>query len=226
MVAERDFVRIKAGGETPRAPRMPVISGADRYGVALAGIMALAAALRLLWLGDIPLFHDEAYYWVWSEHIVPFQNLELSFYDHPPAVAYILAISRFLFGDSELGVRALFALIGVANVWLIFRLGKYLYNERIGLVAALLLAINFGHIWVSRIATNDVAASFIFTAVIFAFAKAALEEKRSWLIITGLLLGVSFLVKYTLVVVVAGFALFIYFHKPARCRILNKYLVR
>jgi len=197
----------------------------DRRKLALAGILLLAGALRLLWLGDIPLFHDEAYYWVWSQHVQPFQNLELSFYDHPPAVAYILAMSRFLFGESELGVRMLFALIGVANVWLVYRLGRYLYDERIGLLGALLLSINFGHIWISRIATNDVVASFAFTAVIFAFAKAVLERRREWLVITGLLLGLSFLVKYTLVVVIFGFAAFVYFYKPHRKQVFNRALL-
>jgi 4-amino-4-deoxy-L-arabinose transferase-like glycosyltransferase len=232
-MGDRSFVRIRPpDGEKPLPGQAPwnwpvlsVLARLDRRALALAGILLLAAALRLLWLGDIPLFHDETYYWVWSQHVQPFQNLELSFYDHPPAVAYLLAISRFLFGGSELGVRMLFALIGVANVWLVYRLGKYLYDDRVGLLGALLLAINFGHIWISRIATNDVAASFVFTAVIFAFAKATLERDRRWLLITGLLLGLSFLVKYTLVVVVIGFAAFLYFYRPRRTAVFNRALL-
>ncbi len=233
-MGDRSFVTIRSsGGTTPalagpgrwKWPLHSLLARLDRTSLALAGILLLAAALRFLWLGDIPLFHDEAYYYVWSEHIQPFQNLELSFYDHPPAIAYILAMSRFVFGESETGVRFLFALIGVANVWLVFRLGKYLYDDRIGLLGALLLAINFGHIWISRIATNDVAASFVFTAVIFSFAKATLEKDRRWLLLAGLLLGLSFLVKYTLVVVVFGFAAFIYFYKPYRKEVLNRALL-
>jgi len=232
-MGDRSFVAIRSTDGTRPAPAGPgrwkwpltsLLSRVDRTALALAGILLLAAALRFLWLGEIPLFHDEAYYWVWSQHIEPFHNLELSFYDHPPAVAYILAVSRFVFGESETGVRFLFALIGVANVWLVYRLGKYLYDDRVGLLGALLLAINFGHIWISRIATNDVAASFIFTAVIFSFAKATLEKDRRWLFITGLLLGLSFLVKYTLVVVVFGFLAFIYFYKPYRKAVFNRVL--
>jgi 4-amino-4-deoxy-L-arabinose transferase-like glycosyltransferase len=232
-MGDRSFVAISwdgAGqgaaspGRSWKWPVHSILARLDRTALALAGILVLAAVLRFLWLGEVPLFHDEAYYYVWSQHVQPFQNLELSFYDHPPAVAYILAMSRAVFGESEAGVRFLFALIGVANVWLVFRLGRYLYDDRVGIIGALLLAINFGHIWISRIATNDVAASFIFTAVIFSFAKATIGKDRRWLFITGLLLGVSFLVKYTLVVVVLGFAAFLFFHKPFRREVFNRAL--
>ena len=232
-MGDRSFVAIRLeGGAGASAlargrwkwPVLSILERLDRTALALSGILLLAAALRFLWLGEVPLFHDEAYYYVWSQHVQPFGNLELSFYDHPPAVAYILAVSRFIFGGSETGVRFLFALIGTANVWLVYRLGKHLYDDRIGLLGALLLSINFGHIWISRIATNDVAASFVFTAVIFSFAKATLENDRRWLFITGLLLGLSFLVKYTLLVVVFGFAAFLWFYNPYRKAVFNRAL--
>ncbi|RME16471.1 MAG: hypothetical protein D6797_04435, partial [Bdellovibrio sp.] len=36
----------------------------------------------------LPLFPDEAYYWVWSHH------LQLSYFDHPPFIAWLLTLGH------------------------------------------------------------------------------------------------------------------------------------
>src|SRR5208282_6780223 len=66
----------------------------------LAGVIAITA-LRLLWLALQPadLFPDEAQYWVWS------QRLALGYYSKPPLVAWLIASTTGVFGDSELAVR-------------------------------------------------------------------------------------------------------------------------
>ena len=68
---------------------------------ALAAIRRLAAltAIRLLLAAHLELHFDEAYYWYWSK------NLQLSYFDHPPAVAWFISAGTALFGDTELGVR-------------------------------------------------------------------------------------------------------------------------
>jgi hypothetical protein len=66
-------------------------------------------ALLILWLGFLfhlwlaayfPLSNDEAYYWDWG------QKLQLSYYDHPPGIAWITALSSRL-GGGLLAVRLL-----------------------------------------------------------------------------------------------------------------------
>ncbi len=47
----------------------------------------------------VPPFDDELYYWCWS------RELQLSYYDHPPMVAYMIRASTELFGDSILAIR-------------------------------------------------------------------------------------------------------------------------
>lgn len=79
-----------------------------------------------------PLIGDEAYYWLWSRH------LDLSYVDHPPMVAYVNYVMTFLFGQNELAVRL--GAIGIVLIisWIIYQTGKELYNERAGLVSAIL----------------------------------------------------------------------------------------
>jgi 4-amino-4-deoxy-L-arabinose transferase-like glycosyltransferase len=47
----------------------------------------------------VPPFDDELYYWCWS------RDLQLSYYDHPPMVAYLIRLSTELFGDTILAIR-------------------------------------------------------------------------------------------------------------------------
>src|SRR5213593_1655346 len=54
----------------------------------------------------LPLGDDEGYYWVWSRHLAP------GYYDHPPLVAWLVALSSRLVGGSLFGLRLPFVLCG------------------------------------------------------------------------------------------------------------------
>ena len=47
----------------------------------------------------LPLSADEAYYWLWSKH------LAAGYFDHPPAIAWLIRAGTVLFGDTPFGVR-------------------------------------------------------------------------------------------------------------------------
>ena len=74
--------------------------------VRIIGILGLYA---VLWLGaaiKMAPIPDEAYYWTWSQHLAP------HYFDHPPTIAWVLALSTFIFGDGVLGLR-LFSLLSI-----------------------------------------------------------------------------------------------------------------
>lgn len=64
-------------------------------------LLAVAAVAHLVLAGSRGLAEDEAYYWVWSQH------LAAGYYDHPPLIAWLIAAGTGVLGDSELGVRLL-----------------------------------------------------------------------------------------------------------------------
>ena len=71
----------------------------------------LWAALLLikLWIAShLQLFGDEAFYWLES------QNLAWAYSDLPGMNAWLIAIGTAILGDTELGVRSVFILIGAA----------------------------------------------------------------------------------------------------------------
>jgi 4-amino-4-deoxy-L-arabinose transferase-like glycosyltransferase len=60
----------------------------------LAAITPAYLALAAL----LPPADDEVYYWCWAQH------LQLSYYDHPPMVAYMIRLST-IFGDTLFAIR-------------------------------------------------------------------------------------------------------------------------
>src|ERR1700730_18281913 len=89
--------RVEPGGRfVPlRLPRLRSYAAAMFVGV------AAITGLRLLWLALQPadLFPDEAQYWVWSQQLAP------GYYSKPPLLAWLIALTTGLFGDSEFAVR-------------------------------------------------------------------------------------------------------------------------
>ncbi len=70
---------------------------------------AANTVLRLLLAALVPLGDDEGYYWVWSRH------LATGYFDHPPLVAWLVALSTRLLGVSCFSIRLPFVLIGTAT---------------------------------------------------------------------------------------------------------------
>src|SRR5262245_17986979 len=106
----------------PVAPR-------DR-GIALRlGCLAVAAYLVLLraaYIGAIELLPEEAYYWSYAQH------LALSYLDHPPLVAWLIAGSTALLGQNEWAVRLPALLCALVTAGFVFALA----NRWLGKTAA------------------------------------------------------------------------------------------
>ena len=71
-------------------------------------LVALVTLGRLILVGKLGLAEDEAYYWMWG------QRLDTGYFDHPPAIAYLIRLGTELLGDTERGVRLLTVLLGGA----------------------------------------------------------------------------------------------------------------
>src|SRR5262249_50802509 len=107
--------------------------------------------------------------------------------------------STGLFGSSEIGVRMLSPILGFGTSLLIFFLGRRLYRERVGFWAA--VAINLVPIFNvgSVVMTIDPLSIFFWTAALASFWLAQEEYNQDWIwwVVTGLLIGLGVLAKYT-----------------------------
>lgn len=71
-------------------------------------VVGVALLVHLLLAQGLGLVDDEAYYWTWA------QQLSTGYFDHPPAIAWLIGGGSALAGDTELGVRLLPVLVGAA----------------------------------------------------------------------------------------------------------------
>ena len=98
--------------------------------------------------------------------------------------------------------RLVSVLTGVATVPLVFALGRRLSGQRrVGLVAALLLAVCYLHVRDSHFATVDVTMTFFTTLCVFLALEAARTGRTAAFAAAGLAAGLAAAAKYNAVVV-------------------------
>jgi dolichol-phosphate mannosyltransferase len=74
---------------------------------------------HLVYCAFVGLAGDEAYYWQWS------RQLAWGYYDHPPMVAWLIALGTQLAGHNPFGVRLATVLLSVGILWFVYRLTVY-----------------------------------------------------------------------------------------------------
>lgn len=150
--------------------------------------------LRLVYASQVELAADEAYYYMWS------QRPDLSYYSKGPGVAMAIRLGTALFGANEFGVRCLSPLLSLGTCLLMFYLARRIYNESVAIWTVLAMnalpIFNVG----SLLMTIDPLSIFFWTAALFTFwlalEKGAESFNWHWPL-TGLLVGLGFLAKYT-----------------------------
>ena len=91
----------------------------------------MLAVVLLLFIGrswaalDTDLVDDEGYYTLWSLHLGP------GYLDHPPAVAWSIALGRSLLGENSLGVRAFALLTPLLISLALYRTGSILFGAAV-----------------------------------------------------------------------------------------------
>src|SRR3954468_19846321 len=155
-------------------------------------ILALTV-VRLAVLSATQLSPDEAYYWMWS------QRPALSYFSKGPGVAFAMRASTAVFGDTEFGVRFWSPLLAAGTSLLIFYFAQRLFSSLAGFWTVVVLNVtpifNLG----SLVFTIDPLSLFFWTAAFYTFWLAIEGSPRFswWWPLTGLLIGVGFLCKYT-----------------------------
>jgi hypothetical protein len=147
--------------------------------------------LRLIAAAWTPLTFDEAYYWMWSKHLAG------GYYDHPPAVAAIIAVGTMIAGDTELGVRLVSILLALPMSWAVFRAGSILFDARVGATAALLLNVTLMAAVGTLVVTPDAPLLVASSFVLFFLAKVLETERGVWWLAVGAAVGAALLSKYT-----------------------------
>ncbi len=159
-----------------------------------AALWAVAALilLRLVMAGLLPLSADEAYYWLWSKH------LAAGYYDHPPAIAFVIRFGTWLLGDTELGVRLGGIALSVLTSWFVWRTGQLILkdDDRAALAALMFnLTLMIGVEMLA--ATPDALSVTAAASFMFFLAKLDASNDGRWWLAAGVAGGLGLLAKYS-----------------------------
>lgn len=112
---------------------------------ALTLILLVAIVLRFFRIDYQSLWMDELY-------TLNVANQKHSFYQiisevnlresYPYLYFFIMNTLFYVFGDTSIVVRTPSVIFGIMSVWMIYKIGKELYSKNVGLIAAILLALN------------------------------------------------------------------------------------
>jgi hypothetical protein len=155
--------------------------------------VAALTAIRFCLLATTDLSFDEAHYWMWSERLAP------AYFSKGPGIAFAIRASTALFGANEFGVRFLSPVLAAGTSLLLFYFARRLFGATAGLWAVTALnatpIFNIGAV----LMTIDALSIFFWMATMYTFWL-AVEKSPSWSWywpVTGLLIGLGFLSKYT-----------------------------
>lgn len=177
-------------------------------------------ALRIFLASRLGLGDDEAYYWDWSRF------LDWSYFDHPGMTAWLIKLSEWFLGSSAFSVR-FFALVLNSIAWiLVYKLSDLWFGRRCANWTALLyfLIPIFGLGGLMMV--PDIPMIFAWLCILyFAWIRLNRQESHTQLLITwsvlGALLGLGFLSKYTMIMVVFSLGLFLITTKSLRWQLMT-----
>ena len=157
----------------------------------------------------LPLYFDEAYYWVWSK------QPQLSFFDHPPMIAWLIALATRL-GDSEWLIRLVPLSCGALTGLTIWRLAARMYSTTVADKALLIFLLSPLVQMGFTLATPDAPLILGWALTLLCVYRALFEQSRSDYWLAGLAAGFALLSKYTAVLLLPGLIGFLVFSSQRR----------
>lgn len=173
---------------------------------AVTAVAALALVLRVWRLDATGFNSDEAVYAGQAAALAgndTYTDLFPVFRAHPMLFQAILS-PVFARGEADVGGRVVVALFGVAAVLVVFLLGARLYGPRVGILAALLVAVMPYHVVVTRQVLLDGPMVLFATLALYCLVRFVEGQQLRWFAAAGGMLGLAMLAKESSVVLAGG----------------------
>ncbi|MFX1520180.1 MAG: glycosyltransferase family 39 protein [Promethearchaeota archaeon] len=194
--------------------------------IILCGLLTSSFLLRVFLSYQIVDVHhgDPAFYYVLAENLVSGKgftieylwhfHVEYSDIAHPidywaPGISIITAVFFSFFGESWRVATLVVNFSGTFIVLMVYCWGKYLFNKKIGFVAAFFSSINPYFLTDSTYLGPD--TTYIFTLILASFLiiKGINDDNKKFWAIGGCLVGISYLMRYEAATIMI--TVFIYF---------------
>lgn len=190
-------------------------SGTDRQLKLFWWTVAIVTVFRIFLAQRLGLSDDEAYYWEWSRY------LDWSYFDHPGAVAWLIRLSTEVFGHTPFAVRLPALALNTASWILLVRLTQSVFDKGSGIVAGYLFLLVPLYSLGGLMMVPDIPMMFCWMLFLkLTWSKLLPLEKGQkntlvWLSL-GLLMGLGFLSKYSMILAGFSLGLLVLFQKPWR----------
>jgi hypothetical protein len=165
-------------------------------------LIGLVSLIRFWLLGRFELLGSEAYFWLWSKH------LDICYLTKGPFIAWVIAVSTSLFGETEWGVRFFSVVLAAGSAIGLFLLTRRLFSPRAGFYAVVVYLLSPLATLSGVFMTVDPLGLFFWIWAAYTFWLARSSNKASWWALTGLLVGLGLLSKYINLLQLACFLLF------------------
>ncbi len=184
------------------------------FSVAAPLAIAYLLVLRLIYLGQLELAPQEAYYWNYAQH------LDIGYLDHPPLVAWLIAMSLAL-GQGEFFVRLPAVLAWAVMLAFVAAFAHDLAGRGNALRSALLAATLPFFFGIGVLMTPDAPLAAAWAAALFWLHRALLGGRQTAWLGAGVAIGIGMLSKYSMVLVPAATLAFMIVDAPSRRLLLS-----
>jgi len=168
---------------------LPGATAGRRLGPVAWAILA-GTALRLVLTAVVPLTNDEAYYVDWARHLQP------GYLDHPPAVAWLLALPLRTLGATPLAVRLPALALQTLTLALACSLVRARAGDRAALATALGLQATPLFSLGAALIAPDAPLALAWVGTLWSLQR-ALDRGPRWALLAGAFLGLGALSKLT-----------------------------
>ncbi len=152
------------------------VSGAGRW--TLVAILLLAFGLRMVRLGAGSLWYDETVSAFLASQRLPDLVAHTARDIHPPGYYVLLHGWTLLVGDSDMALAYFSLFFGVALTALAYRMGRRVWEHRVGWLAALLVACSPYNIWYSQEVRMYTLGAVLAAGLLFGMS--AIWRGRRW----------------------------------------------
>ncbi|MGF1553649.1 MAG: glycosyltransferase family 39 protein [Paracoccaceae bacterium] len=191
--------RGKRAGLSSATPAAPATREAG-WALAALGVVLAVACLRLAVnaAGWVPIHFDEAQYWAYG------QELAWGYFSKPPLVAALIRLATDLGGDTLFALRAGAVVAHAVVALALYALGRKLFDPATGFWAAVAYTAAPGVSVSAMVMSTDPVMMAFWALALVAWIRAAESGRdRDWAL-TGALVGLGALAKYTMLALPAG----------------------
>lgn len=185
----------------------------DRSVIAMVTAIIMLRLLFIFLMGPMP---QDAYYFFYSQHPA------LSYFDHPPMIAYILRFFTTIFGRNVIALKLADSSVTIITIVLFYQLSQCFLGVKSSGKAVLLLLSTFMVTILSLVSTPDTPLLLCWVLSLYLLYQAIFRNKNCYWIWAGIAMGLAFDSKYTGIFLPAGLVLFLLFSNTYRHKLISR----